>query len=309
MAPSTFHSKDLIPARPGRWNASVDAIMLWQGFSQGLPLLVDPTGAVALNANELRTQMGAGPRASLVRAVSDCHAIEGTYFQARPFDIGWQVPPGAGPYAMTNFGDLAFDDLESATFTGDGSIQSAEINWRKNEWYSPITWIAGFRWVQLDSSLAVDYQFANPDPYGSGSVATIADNSLYGGQFGADVRLWDRGGKWQCNAIGKAGIFYNTASQQSTAGFIATGGDPVPLGTVAAAADQTAFFGELGLNTTYWITDWLAWRAGYTVLWAAGVAVPAQQLPLNSFGDGTATIDTNCSLMLHGVTTGLEARW
>lgn len=304
-----MQSPDIIPANPARWNVTIDAIMLWQGFAEGLPLMVDAAGAVALNANDLRTQMGAGPRASLTRALSECHSLEGNYFQARPFNVGFEVPPGAGPYTMTNFGDLAFDDLESATVTGDGFIQSAEINWRKNEWYSPITWIAGFRWVEINSTVAMDYQFANPDPYGSGSVATRAGNSLYGGQLGADVRLWDRGAKWQINAIGKAGVFYNSAFQRSTAGFVTTGGSPFPLGSVSAAGSQTSFFGELGLTTTYRVTDWLAWRAGYSVFWAAGVATPAQQFPLNSFGDVTATIDTTGSLMLHGLTTGLEARW
>ena len=86
-------------------------------------------------------------------------------------------------------------------------------------------------------------------------------------------------------------------------------GADFPLGSVAATADQTSFFGEVGLNSTYWITNWLAWRAGYTVLWASGVAVAAEQLPLNNFGDGTATINTNGSVLLHGVTTGIEARW
>ena len=164
--------------------------------------------------------------------------------------------------------------------------------------------------MELNSQANIDYEFENPDPFGTGNIDTNVGNNLYGGQVGADMRLWNRGGNWRINGIGKAGIFYNSASfQRSTAGFVTATGDDYPLGTVAATADQTAFFGEVGLNSTYWITNWLAWRAGYTVMWAAGVAVAPEQFPLNSFGDGTASINTNGSVLLHGVTTGIEARW
>jgi hypothetical protein len=286
--------------------------MLWQGNAQSLPLFLDTDGGTAYNAQNLQTEMAAGVRVGAIRTVGDRYAIEGNYFQARPFNATGYAPPSGGPYTLTNTGDLVFNDIESATVTSSGWIQSAEVNWRKNERWSPITWLAGFRWVELNSQANVDYQFANTDPnaFGSGSINTNVGNNLYGGQMGADMRLWNKGGRWRANAVGKAGIFYNAASfQRSSAGFITNAGEPFPLGTVAATADQTSFFGEVGLNSTYWITNWLAWRAGYTVMWAAGVAVAPQQLPLNSFGDGTASINTNGSVLLHGVTTGIEARW
>lgn len=295
-----------------RWDLAVDALMLWQGNAQSLPLFLDTTtGGTAFNAQDMQTQMGAGVRVGLLRYVGDCHAIEGNYFQARPFNATGSAPVGGGPYELANMGNLVFNDIESATVASSGWIQSAELNWRKGVCYSPISWIAGFRWVELNSQTNVDYQFTNPDPFGSGAVNTAAGNNLYGGQVGADMRLWNGGGKWRLNGLGKAGIFYNAASfQRSTAGFTFADGTPYPLGTVAATADQTSFFGEIGLNSTYWITNWLAWRAGYTVMWASGVAVATEQLPLNSFGPpGTATINTNGSVLLHGVTTGIEARW
>lgn len=300
-----------VPLRP-RWNLAVDALMLWQGNAQSLPLLLDDGGATAVNAQELQTRMSGGVRVGLLRALGERYAIEGNYFQARPFDSSEVAGAGGGPYTLVNMGDLVFNDVESATVSTNGWIQSAELNWRKNECYSPITWLAGFRWVELNSQANVETVFANTDPeaFGSGDVSAEAGNNLYGGQMGADVRLWNTRGRWRANAVGKAGIFLNSvAYQRSTAGFVTNTGEPFPLGTVAAKADQTSFFGEVGLNSTYWITDWLAWRAGYVVMWASGVAVAAEQLPLNSFGDGTASINTNGSVLLHGVTTGIEARW
>ena len=115
--------------------------------------------------------------------------------------------------------------------------------------------------------------------------------------------LWDAGNRLKIKGIGKSGVFYNRAAyQQSTA-------EVFPLGSVAAAADQTAFVGEVGANASLCVTSWLTWRAGYTLFWLSGVAVPASQLPVTSFGEGTALVNTQGSVLLHGVTTGLEARW
>ncbi len=79
----------------------------------------------------------------------------------------------------------------------------------------------------------------------------------------------------------------------------------------AAAADQTSFVGEIGVNGSVQITQWLSWRMGYNFFWLSGVAVPASQLSLvnQPAPNDTATINTHGSVLLHGVTTGLEARW
>ena len=187
------------------WDLAVDALMLWQGNAQSLPLFLETGGGVVVfNAQDMQTEMGAGVRTGLIRSIGDRYSIEGNYFQARPFNATGNVPAGGGPYELTNTGDLVFDDIESATVRSSGWIQSAEVNWRKNECYSPITWLTGFRWIELNSQTNVDYAFANPNPYGSGSINTASGNNLYGAQMGADMRLWNRGGAWRVNGIGKA---------------------------------------------------------------------------------------------------------
>jgi len=59
------------------------------------------------------------------------------------------------------------------------------------------------------------------------------------------------------------------------------------------------------------LASWLSWRAGYTLFWLSGVATSANQLSTTDLATNvpTATINTNGSVLLHGVTTGLEARW
>ena len=63
------------------------------------------------------------------------------------------------------------------------------------------------------------------------------------------------------------------------------------------------------MNCSWALTNWLSWRAGYSLFWLSGVAVPANQLSLTDLGTGTTAVNTNSSVFIHGVTTGLEARW
>lgn len=135
------------------------------------------------------------------------------------------------------------------------------------------------------------------------SIQARVGNDLYGGQFGCRLRLWDLG-KWQVGAVGKAGVFGNAAYQRTT-----TVVDGQTYGPLAANDSDVAFFGELGINSTLWVTRWLAWRAGYNFFWLQGVATAAQQFPLGNFGSETASINSNSSVFLQGFSTGLEARW
>jgi hypothetical protein len=65
------------------------------------------------------------------------------------------------------------------------------------------------------------------------------------------------------------------------------------------------------VNASLRITDWLSWRAGYSLFWLSCVATPSDQLSVTNVAvdPPIASIDTNGSVLLQGVTTGLEARW
>jgi hypothetical protein len=130
-----------------------------------------------------------------------------------------------------------------------------------------------------------------PEPPGSSNLDVSTGNSLYGGQIGMDVCLWNRpSSAIQINGVGKAGVFYNHASYQRTVGtFVQDGRDPEVLGPAAATADQTSFVGEVGVNASLRVTDWLSWRAGYTLFWLSCVATPADQLSVTNVVDNPPT--------------------
>jgi hypothetical protein len=274
LAPEGTINRVLLPVDP-RWEAQIDALLLWQGNIASRPLYVlDGTTTTALNANQAQTPLTAGPRFGLLLNLDPIYSIEGNYFNVQSFGGQPSTVPTAGGYAMNNIAGYSLNGIDWARVSTSGQIQSAELNWRRRT-CGPITWLAGFRWVEWNQEMDLLDLYSG----GQEQFRTVTGNDLYGGQVGMDLCLWNnKNGPIRMNGIGKAGVFYNQAR-------------------------QTTFAVRL--------TEWLSWRAGYSVFWLGCVATPAEQLSVTDLAANTPTalINTNGSVLLHGVTTGLEARW
>jgi len=291
-----------------KWRGTLDALLLWQGNLASRPLYRDfdgeSTGADALDANQLMPSLSAGPRYGILYQFDACWSVEGNYFRVTPFETSRVVEgnPELAEVDIAGFNDEGFDRVGAFA---DGEVQSAECNLRHRHCKSPTTWIAGFRWVQLDQNLLLQEDGLFDDPDFFADFLTRTGNDLYGGQIGFDTMVWnDCRGPIQVNVLGKAGVFANIAYQSIF--YEDSDGEFAQLDESTTA---TSFFGELGVNATYRLTHWLGWRAGYTLFWASGVATPVGQLAANNFESGVARINTAGSVLLHGVTTGVEARW
>jgi hypothetical protein len=300
------------PLDAPRWTAQIDALMLWQGGLPNVPLLAQtPSGLEVLNANDAGTGLTVGPRYTLARTIGCNHAIEGSFFDVGTFNGQGFLGQPFGPYELRPLGGLPpYSDIETAQLATFGRIKSAELNWRRWNGGS-INWLAGFRWVDWRDSMNLDYTFARTESFGSGGIYSVAGNNLYGGQVGADIWLWnDPAGVFRLDGVAKTGVFYNSnASQKTFSNSVYQSGLPGPSYTAEAGRDTVSFVGEAGLTASVAITRWLAWRAGYTVIWLGGVATAPRQLAVTDLAAGTATVNTSGTVFLHGATTGLEARW
>jgi hypothetical protein len=273
----------------------VDALMLWQGNIQGQLLMANSEGV--LDVNDAQTPMSIGPRVGVFVNVDQYHAIEGNYFNVGSFN-GEHLAFGGDNYIPAPGLPVTLpDSTVLGAVESSGRIQSAELNWRRRDCNHPLTWLAGFRWVQWNQ----DFLFAATDFATASGIVSETGNDLYGGQIGADLGLWNSGGRFTVNGIGKAGLFYNQAYQRS-----ASFEDDALLSLSDGAEDGMAFFGEVGINASLALTRWLSWRAGYSFFWLSGVAVPSNQFDTLDGGD---SLNRSGSVLLHGVTTGLEARW
>jgi hypothetical protein len=303
------------------WIGQIDALMLWMGNIPSRPLYLDSaTGATAINANQLVPGISAAPRYAVIYNRDQCRSIEVNYFSIWGFDAQRQLiavddSSGLlnGMLEMNDLAGLNFDQIGAARAVSSAHIQSLEINLRRVEW-EWVRWITGFRWVEWGQGLDLaDAQFTDvdpavPDPSAIDLLSVATLNNLYGWQWGADAMLWNNGGWLRVNGIAKAGVYYNHQALQRTSydNFL----DPPTA--VAANRDTVSFFGEAGITGSWAITNWLSWRAGYTLFWLEGIATPVNQLSgtvVDPAQVPTAAISPFGGVFLHGVNTGLEARW
>ena len=298
------------------WEAQVDALFLWQGNIPSRPLYVDSvSGATVLDANQLYAPAAIAPRYALTYHRDDCRAIEVNYFQVWGFNAQQAVGPqtdvaGSGAFESNNLVGPDYTEVSGALATSSANIQSLEVNLRRTDG-GMIEWISGFRWLEWGQNLSTLDAITQGDVLAGGNFTSINTlNNLYGWQWGGDMMLWNAGRWLRVNGIAKAGVYYNHQSSQNSiyTNFV----DPTADVNVAAANDTVSFVGETGINASLALTNWLSWRAGYTVFWLGGVANAANQLSLSDFSDPaapTTSISPYSSVLLHGATTGLEARW
>ena len=137
------------------------------------------------------------------------------------------------------------------------------------------------------------------------SQAINTHNHMYGFQIGEDALLLERTGRLRINGFAKIGIFHNAADQNSNLV------DPANFGelSVVASGSHTAFLCELGLIGSYQVTQHVALRGGYQVMWIEGVALAPGQIPVANLVAGTADIATSSGLFYHGATVGMEFTW
>jgi hypothetical protein len=216
-----------------------------------------------------------GPDVSVIRHMGNGDSLEVRYFGAYNFQIDDEV-------------ELGPVDLASAY---DSRIHSTEINWRRPTG-GRITWLAGFRWIELHEQLDLSQDVIILALDESVNV----DNHMYGGQVGADINLLCGCGPWSLDAVLKAGVFADVADADRS---IAING-----GTIFAdRVDDTdaAFLGEIGIVAAYDLNDCWALRGGYQLLWINGAALASEQIEpeINLSGD----------LFYHGALLGLERTW
>ena len=275
-----------------------DAVLVTDSF--------DPGGNVLLDAGEFDFDFRGGWELGAIRhnVRCTCWDLEARYARID----GWRAvrdlvfsPYGSVVHYRNPIGNTEFSALVGAAY--ESHFDSLELNLRRPIGCGALTLLAGFRFAELDERGMTILRVT--DPVGAqGNVVTSqigAINDLYGFQLGADGCLW----QWCCLSLDgklRAGVYSNRAVNSVT--HVQTG---APEAWATRARDnQAAFLGELGLTGTCQLRDGVALRAGYQVMWLAGVAVAPDQVAVSDPLAGTATVDTTGSPFYHGAVISLE---
>ncbi|MGI9457092.1 MAG: BBP7 family outer membrane beta-barrel protein [Aeoliella sp.] len=188
--------------------------------------------------------------------------------------------------------------------------------------------VCGVRYMKLDEDLQIAAQFSDPtvvgDPidytgsFPSGDDTNLfydisTDNEMVGFQFGSNMN-WLIGCKWSAFCDTQLGIFGNKISN-SHRFWSGAGGEARFVGTgdsanVRSSKTDVSFLGEVRAGMGYQVGCNCRWTTAYRVMAISGVALSGEQLK-NDYANSeyVGIIDSNDSIVLHGVQTGLEWKY
>lgn len=273
------------------WTIRAELLFWNRAGGTSVPLVTAP---IPLASGDLAGGWGVGPRLTAIKhgIFDSCWDLEVSYFGIDGLG-GTSNVVGATSYLTNPAIPLA---ALPVAMTYNSELQNFEVNGRRayNDW---VTWFVGFRALQVDELLSANINA------GASTHSVATRNRLYGAQLGLDALLLDCD-CWYVNAVGKVGVYGNSADQVTTTTGV---GGALPL--ITYTGGDASFVGEIGLNANYRLTDRLTVLAGYNLLWVNSLALAPDQLAATDMNTGVGALDVGGNLFYHGFNFGLEYGW
>ena len=281
------------------WTVNAGAVFLERSRPSSSPILQSiTTGQPLLTGGNFGFNFAAGPDVQLIRRLRNGKGLEIRYFavDGGNSNEAGTIPPNT---LLSTIPKLTVAPGTAWDAPYRSQLYSAEINLRRaSPRFDWLTWLAGFRWVELQEGL--DLRLARGVDHGD--ISSRTNNHLYGGQIGANMNLWDNGGPFRVNCWAKSGLFGNLASNNFA---LVQPGMQI---NVADHASQAAFVGDIAANASYQLTDHVAIRAGYQLLWIQGVAIASDQIVATDMLTNNG-INTTGGAFYHGALTSINFTW
>jgi len=280
------------------WRVRAGAVILTRDQPDGVILARPLGGLIQISGGEdFDFGYAAGPDVSIERMLGNGpNSVEFRYFGA----LDWTSSADYGNTGDIQIGPinipLAFD--VSADYFS--RLNSAEFNFR-HQHSDRVTWLAGFRYIELHEKVSYDVDFIVPNLSG---VSWDTDNRLYGAQLGTDLKLWRLTGPLTMNGIFKAGLYGNDADNRFKYDIL-----NIPIVEEHASDSPAAFVGEIGFTGAYQLTQHVALRGGYQLLWVNEVALASDQAQRTLNTLDADTIDASGNVFYHGALVGGEFVW
>jgi hypothetical protein len=196
-----------------------------------------------------------------------------------------------------------------------------------------INGVCGVRYMRIDDDFGMDWQFTTVDGTGMPNAGEPnsympmlstddnmlfstyqADNELVGFQLGSSMN-WLCGCRWNLFADTNFGIYGNNASVYKR---VYGGGgsmvyfdeDDMPA-EVTGSETSLAYVGELRAGIGYQVTCNCRITAAYRFIGIGGVALGVEEFQNTNWANSeyASHIDTNNSIILHGLQTGVEYKF
>ncbi|MBL9161288.1 MAG: BBP7 family outer membrane beta-barrel protein [Planctomycetaceae bacterium] len=284
---------------PSLWTVRAGAVVMHRSRPNAGVIARTQVGDLPIsNAADFGFDWAGGPDVSIIRSTAAGNAWEVRYFGVLNSSSS-RAYGDPGDFEILPYSFNTSNDLNA---TYKSTLNSTEINWRRPV-TQRITWLAGFRAVELSDHLQYTVGFPSPTVL---QENYNMNNHLYGAQTGADVSLWNRGGPLRMNGVVKAGVYGNSASSNFY-GLNLTDGTQITEGV--AWSNDAAFVGEVDLTATYQVTKHFALRGGYQFTWVDGIALASNTVLLGAQEISDNVIDSDGSLFYNGAMFGGEFAW
>ncbi len=309
------------------WGWRADALALWRTAPRSRPLFSyvagTDIGPTALDSNQLVSDPLAAPRVAIFRDNQCGQIVEASYLWAGNFYSERTLPFVQDGYATSppgifdnQWGPATDTALDAAQATLTANLQTAELNFRERFLHGMAQFIIGFRWLQWNESLRMQDSYSATSEFGpifgTDLYGSECFNNLYGGQIGIDAILLRSASGFRIDGLVKAGAFYNDSLQRSTYAYADTSPFEFSTTNETQSPDGAAFVGEVGMTAVIPLHCNLDLRVGYFGLWIEGLAQPTNQLStqtLTQVDPPSGTLDNSGSVVLQGLSLGLEGRW
>jgi hypothetical protein len=278
------------------WTFRVGSVIMKRSNPSSFPVFSDfGSGATLVDAANYRFHTRGGLDIGAIRNIRDDLAFDFRYFAIDSWTAS-QTSTLAPGSRLNNALPIGFFGFSSATSTYGSNLYSTEFNLRRNHGW--LQTYLGYRYVELNEDL--NFLLSPPVVY-----RESADNRLHGLQLGANANVWNNANRLRLDSWMKAGIYYDLIRHGSAIEF-------PPGSTLLPPTNQrdnnTAFLGEIGLVSIYQLTDTIAIRGGYQLLWLDGMALASEQVQTTNILTGTGS-DVHGDVFFHGALVGVEAQW
>lgn len=323
------------------WFGGVYGLLMTRDRENNLGLGYVTVGNQVLHSRDADIRWAGGYEARLGHMCGDCSGSSGWevvfwnlpqtsgYAQATQDEFGLPIQSDLsmnnlnfGPNNATDW----FDNADIASVSIQDTYYNLELNFLTVQGYgynfggSRLSFgaSAGARWFRFDENFlyGVDVDANSDDPTESAYYNINMTNDLVGAQIGflANYAATQR---FSLFSEVKMGVFANYMQQSQLIaqgdGTVATINNGPNNGTAwdfKSNKTDVSFLGELRLGGRFQISQNWSATAAYRAIAVTGVAFTTEQVPVN-MGDihGAENIDSNGSLILHGIQVGAEYRF
>ena len=281
-----------------QWRGTIDTVLLGrnQKFYGNLVIQSGSPDSVAMSGSNLNFDSATGIRTTFIRDLGGSRSLQISYFDMGDWDseaFALGLNNLNLPGDLGSLPDFSLTDAFQAQHSSDMRSFEANVTQQNGGMY----WLAGFRHMRINEAFKLT-SFDLDTFQGAYSVNTV--NSLYGAQIGMQCQR--QSGNVVISVLAKTGVYGNEAKQTS---LVQTANGALTYRSKMFTDNTVSNISEITINGDIKLTEIIAFRIGFDLLWASDLALAPNQLDFSDTPTSSDFVDTSGSMFMQGAHIGL----